>query len=139
MLAKWDRPFRDLQAVEQEFDRLVGRAFARNAWVPALDVRESEDRYEVTMDLPGLEPDAVSVTFEDGILTVSGKREFASEERGETYHRIERSYGTFARSVGLPHTTDAEKIQASFDKGVLTVSVPKVEAAKPRTIEVKAK
>lgn len=138
MLAKWDRPFRDMQAVEHEFDRLVGRAFARNAWVPALDVRETEDRYEVTMDLPGLEPGAVSVTFEDGTLTVSGKREFAAEEHGETYHRIERSFGTFARSVGLPHTADAERIEASFDKGVLTVAVPKVEAAKARTIEVKA-
>jgi HSP20 family protein len=139
MLAKWESPFRDLQAVEQEFDRLMGRAFARNAWVPALDVRETEDRYEVTMDLPGLERDAVGVSFEDGTLTVSGKREFANEESGETYHRIERSFGTFARSVSLPHTTDAEKIQASFDKGVLTVAVPKAELAKPRTIEVKAK
>jgi HSP20 family protein len=137
MLAKWD-PFRDLSAVEREFDRLMGRAFSKNAWVPPLDVRETEDRYEVTVDLPGLEPDAVNVTFEDGTLTVSGKREFASEEKGETYHRIERSFGTFARSIGLPHTADSEKIEATFDKGVLTISVPKVEAAKPRTIEVKA-
>ena len=137
MLAKWE-PFRDLSAVEREFDRLMGRAFSKNAWVPSLDVRETDDRYEVTLDLPGLEPDAVNVTFEDGTLTVSGKREFVSEDAGETYHRIERSYGTFARSVGLPHVADAERIEATFDKGVLTVSVPKVEAAKPRTIEVKA-
>lgn len=136
MLAKWD-PFRDLSAVEREFDRLVGRAFSKNAWVPALDVRETDDRYEVTFDLPGLEPDAVSVTFEDGTLTVSGKREFFAEDSGETYHRIERSYGTFARSVGLPHVADTDRIEATFDKGVLTVSVPKVEAAKPRTIEVR--
>jgi HSP20 family protein len=136
MLAKWD-PFRDLSAVEREFDRLLGRAFSKNAWVPPLDVRETDDRYEVTLDLPGLEPDAVNVTFEDGTLTVSGKREFASEQTGETYHRIERSFGTFARSIGLPHTADSERIEATFDKGVLTVSVPKVEAAKPRTIEVK--
>ena len=137
MLAKWE-PFRDLSAVEREFDRLMGRAFSKNAWVPSLDVRETDDRYEVTLDQPGLEPDAVNVTFEDGTLTVSGKREFVSEDAGETYHRIERSYGTFARSVGLPHVADAERIEATFDKGVLTVSVPKVEAAKPRTIEVKA-
>jgi len=62
MLAKWD-PFRDLKAVEDEFDRLAGRAFSRNAWVPALDVRENEERFEVTMDLPGLRPEQVSVTF----------------------------------------------------------------------------
>lgn len=138
MLAKWDL-FSDLKAVEQEFDRLAGRAFSRNAWVPALDVRETEDRFEVTLDLPGLGPDAVNVTFEDGMLTITGKREFANERKGETWHRIERSFGTFARSLRLPPTADTENIDATFDKGVLTVSVPKVEQAKPRTIEVKAK
>ena len=138
MLARWD-PFRDMKAVEEEFDRLAGRAFARNAWVPALDVRETEDRFEVTLDLPGMDPEAVGVTFEDGSLTVTGKRDFSSEEKGETWHRIERSYGTFARSIRLPQTADPERIVATFDKGVLTVSVPKVEQAKPRTIEVRTK
>jgi HSP20 family protein len=136
MLAKWD-PFRDLKSVEDEFDRLVGRAFSRNTWVPALDVRETEDRYELSLDLPGLEANDVSVNYEDGTLTVSGKREFSSEDSGETWHRIERSFGTFARSVRLPRAAYGDKIEATFDKGVLTVSVPKVEAAKPRTIEVK--
>jgi HSP20 family protein len=136
MLAKWD-PFRDLKAVEEEFDRLAGRAFSRNAWVPPLDVRETEDRYEVSLDLPGLKPEQVNVTFEDGTLSITGKREFANEEKGETWHRIERSFGTFARSIRLPQTADAERIDASFADGVLTVSVPKVEQAKPRTIEVK--
>jgi len=138
MLARWD-PFRDLTAVEEEFDRLAGRAFARNAWVPALDVRETEERFEVTLDLPGMDPDAVGVTFEDGMLTVTGKRDLANEEKGETWHRIERSYGTFARSIRLPQTADPERIEATFDKGVLAVSVPKVEQAKPRTIEVRSK
>jgi HSP20 family protein len=136
MLAKWD-PFRDLKSVEDEFDRLMGRAFSRNTWVPALDVRETEDRYELSLDLPGLEANDVSVNYEDGTLTVSGKREFSSEDSGETWHRIERSFGTFARSVRLPRAAHGDKIEATFDKGVLTVSVPKVEAAKPRTIEVK--
>jgi HSP20 family protein len=136
MLAKWD-PFRDVQAVEDEFDRLVGRAFSRNAWVPALDVRELEDRFEVTMDLPGIDPEAVTVTFEDGSLSISGKREFSAEQKDETWHRIERSFGTFARTLRLPRTVDADRIEASFDKGVLTVAVPKVEQAKPRTIEVR--
>ena len=138
MLARWD-PFRDMKAVEDEFDRLAGRAFARNAWVPALDVRETEDRFEVTLDLPGMDPEAVGVTFEDGSLTVTGKRDLANEEKGETWHRIERSYGTFARSIRLPQTADPERIEATFDKGVLSVAVPKVEQAKPRTIEVRSK
>jgi HSP20 family protein len=137
MLAKWD-PFRDLLSVEDEFERLLGRSSQRMAWAPALDVRETEDRFEVTVDLPGMEPGDVAVTFEQGVLTVSGKREFSSETKDQTYHRIERSYGSFARSIRLPHTADPERIEAAFDKGVLTVRVPKAEAAKPRTIEVKA-
>ena len=137
MLARWD-PFRDLRTVEEEFDRMVGQAFSKNAWVPALDVRESEDRFMVTMDLPGLEPDQVEVTFEDQVLTVRGTREFSKDAEDEHYHRIERSYGSFARSVRLPHTADVEKIQASFDKGVLSIEVPKREEAKPKRIEIKA-
>jgi HSP20 family protein len=138
MLARWDL-FRDLRNVEDEFDRLAGRAYSRDTWMPALDVRESEDRWEVTLDLPGLEPSDVSVTFEDGMLSITGKRGFSKEDEGDTWHRIERSFGTFARSLRLPQTADTEKIEASFDKGVLTVSVPKTEQAKPRTIEVQAK
>jgi HSP20 family protein len=137
MLAKLD-PFRDLRTFEDEFDRLVGRAFSRDAWMPALDVREASDRYEVHVDLPGLEPGDVNVTFEDGMLTISGKRQFREEGKGDTWHRIERGFGSFARSIRLPQTADTERIEASFDKGVLTVSVPKVEQAKPRTIEVRA-
>jgi HSP20 family protein len=138
MLAKWDL-FRDLRSVEDEFDRIAGRAFSRDTWVPALDVRESQDRFDVTVDLPGLEPGDVNVTFEDGMLSISGKREFSAEDRGDTWHRIERSFGTFARSMRLPQTADTEKIEATFDKGVLTVSVPKTEQAKPRTIEVRSR
>jgi HSP20 family protein len=138
MLAKWD-PFRDLRSVEDEFDRLMGRAFSRDTWVPALDVRETEDRFELSLDLPGLDANDVSVHYEDGMLTVSGKREFSSEDKGETWHRIERSFGTFARTVRMPRAADGDKIEATFEKGVLTVSVPKAEAAKPRAIEVKAK
>ena len=138
MLARWDL-FRDLRSVEDEFDRLAGRAFSRDTWVPALDVRESEDRFDVTLDLPGLEPSDVNVTFEDGMLSINGKREFSTEDKGDTWHRIERSFGTFARSIRLPQTADTEKIEASFDKGVLTVSVPKAEQARPRTIEVQAR
>lgn len=138
MLTKWD-PFRELRSVEDEFDRMIGRSMSRNAWVPPLDVRETEDRFVVTVDLPGMEPDEVEVTFEDGLLAIRGQREFTREVDEEHYHRIERSFGSFARSVRLPRTANAEKIEAEFDKGVLTVEVPKRDEAKPRTIEVVAK
>lgn len=137
MLARMD-PFRDLRTVEDEFDRLMGRALSRDTWMPALDVNESEDRFEVKVDLPGLEPNDVNVTFEDGMLTISGKRQFESEHEGETWHRVERGFGTFARSIRLPQTADTDRIEASFDKGVLTVTVPKTEQAKPKTIQVRA-
>ncbi len=138
MLTRLD-PFRDVRSVEEALDRFVGQTLSQNTWLPAIDVKESEDRFEVTMDLPGLEPDQVEVMFEDQVLTVRGTREFSKEEDTEHYHRIERSYGSFARSVRLPHTADAGKIEATFDKGVLTVEVPKREEAKPRAIEVKVK
>jgi HSP20 family protein len=138
MLTKWD-PFRELRSVDEEFDRLIGQRMARNAWVPALDVRETEANFVVTVDLPGLEPEKVEVTFEDGLLSIRGEREFTKDVEEEHYHRIERSYGSFARSIRLPRTADAEKIEASFDRGVLTVEVPKREEAKPKTIEVVAK
>ncbi len=139
MLTKWD-PFREVRSAEGELDRMLGQAIARNAWVPPLDVRETEDNFVVTIDLPGMEPGQVEVTFEDGLLAIRGQREFIEEVNdAANYHRIERSYGSFARSVRLPRTADAEKIGASFDKGVLTVEVPKRDEAKPRTIEVVAK
>jgi len=138
MLARWD-PITDLKSVQDEMDRFFGRSASRNAWAPSLDVSENEDRFEVHVDLPGVNPEEVSVTYEKGTLTVSGRRDFSSEDQGETWHRIERGYGAFARSVRLPETAESEKIEATFDKGVLTVSVPKAEAAKPRSIEVKAK
>ena len=89
MLARLD-PFRDLTSVEEAFDRLVGQTLSQNTWLPAIDVNESEDRFEVTMDLPGLEPDDVDVMFEDQVLTVRGTRQFSKEDDTEHYHRIER-------------------------------------------------
>ena len=138
MLSRYD-PFRDLEGMGLELDRLVGQAFSKNAWVPALDIRETEDRFEVTVDLPGMRSEDVEVTFEDGTLTIRGQREFTREEGEGQYHRIERSYGSFARSVRLPRVADPERIEASFDNGVLTVLVPKRDEAKARTIEVTAK
>ncbi len=137
-VTRWD-PLRELLGMDEEYERALDRSGVRHAWAPTMDVRETDDHFEVTVDLPGLEPSDVSVTFEDGVLTISGKREITSDRSDETFHRIERSYGSFARSLRLPRAADGEKIEASFDKGVLTVTVPKAEIAKPRTIEVTAK
>ncbi len=145
-IVRWD-PFRDLVSIQDELNRLFGRTFgglepsrasAGGTWMPSLDVYETEDKLVVSADLPGIEPSDVEVSVEDSTLTVSGSREFSSETKEENYHRIERRYGSFSRSITLPATVDTEKVQASFDKGVLTIEVPKVEKAKPKKVEIKA-
>jgi HSP20 family protein len=145
-LVRWD-PFRDLVSIQDELNRLFGRTFsgteplrasATGTWMPSMDVFETEDRIVATLELPGIDPDAVEVSVEDSTLTVSGSREFASEVKEEHVHRLERRYGTFARSIALPQTADTEKVEARFDKGVLTIEVPKVERAKAKKIQVKA-
>jgi HSP20 family protein len=138
MLDRSFDPFRDLAAAQEQLDRMVGRSFSRNAWVPSLDVRETEDRFVVMVDLPGLDPEDVEVQLEDGVLTIRGERRFARDDADEQFHRLERSYGSFARSVRLPRVADTERVEATFDKGVLSVLVQKREEAKPRTIDVRA-
>jgi HSP20 family protein len=145
-LVRWD-PFRDLVSIQDELNRLFGRTFtggesmrptAAGAWMPAMDVFETEQEIVAKLELPGIEPADVEVSVEDSTLTVSGKRELASETNEENYHRVERRYGSFTRAITLPQTADVEKVDASFDKGVLTITVGKTERARPKKIEIKA-
>jgi len=142
-MARWD-PFRDLMSIQNELNRLFGRTYAGEVgsvggtWVPPLDIYETDEKFVVTMELPGIEADDVDVSVEDSTLTVTGERRFYAEVDEESFHRVERRYGHFVRSLALPSTADAEHIAASFDKGVLTIEVPKLEQAKPRKITVKA-
>jgi HSP20 family protein len=91
------------------------------------------------MELPGVSADDVDISVENTVLTVRGERPFCRDLRQEDFHRVERRFGSFVRSVTLPSTANAEAIQASFDAGVLTVEVPKKEEAKPRKIQIKAR
>jgi HSP20 family protein len=145
-LVRWD-PFRDLVSIQDELNRLFGRTFAEaeqtrptgtGAWMPSMDVYETEDRIVATLELPGIEPGDVEVSVEDSTLSVSGSRELSSEVKEENVHRLERRYGSFTRAITLPTTADTDTIEASFDKGVLTIEVPKVERAKPKKIQVRA-
>ena len=144
-MTRWD-PFRDLMSIQNEMNRLFGRTYGgdvgestRGAWTPALDVFETQEKFVITMELPGVSPDDVDISVEDSTLMVRGERKFYSEQQEESFLRIERRFGEFTRSLTLPSTADAESIQASFDQGVLTVEVPKREEAKPRKISIKAK
>ena len=146
-VSRWD-PFRDLMSIQNELNRLFGRTYAgtdaatvqggSGAWVPALDIFETKDHYVVTMELAGIEPEDVDISVEDSTLTVSGERQFYTDVPEEAFHRVERRYGSFVRSLSLPPTANADEISASFDKGVLTVQVPKREEAKPKKITIKA-
>jgi HSP20 family protein len=145
-LVRWD-PFRDLVSIQDELNRLFGRTFtggesmrptASGTWMPAMDVFETENEIVAKLELPGIEPHDVEVAVEDSTLTVTGKREFSSETKEENYHRVERRYGSFVRSITLPQTADTERVEASFDKGVLTIEVGKAERVKPKKIEIKA-
>ena len=108
----------------------------QSGWTPAVDVRESEEAFVFTAELPGLGKDDVEITVEDSILTLSGERLFAGEKEEKNYRRIERSYGSFSRSFTLPSAVDAGRISATFENGLLTVTVPKAEQAKARKIAI---
>ena len=139
-------PFRQISSIQEELNRLFGRTFAEEAaeerrqidWIPPVDVAEAEDRFLICVELPGVTSDDVEISVENSVLSIEGNRRFYSDQKQESFHRIERRFGSFGRSVTLPSTADVERISASFDEGVLTVEIPKKEEAKPRRIEVKA-
>ncbi len=106
-------------------------------FLPTIDLVEAENQFEVTVDLPGLQPEEVEVELKNGDLWIAGKREEEKEDKGKTYHRIERRHGEFRRVLPLPATINAEEIEAKFDNGVLKIIVPKTEEAKVKHIEVK--
>lgn len=115
------------------------RDSATAAWVPPVDVLEQPDAIRINLEIPGVNPDQVSVSVEGNTLTISGTKEQVAEEKTERVHRYERTYGAFERTFTLPASVDASAIQATADRGVLTVRLPKVEKAKPRTIAVRTK
>jgi HSP20 family protein len=154
---RWD-PFQDLRDAQEEMAQVSqmsqmsqmlahalglhdqpqgsGRATA-TAWAPALDISERKDAYLVTVELPGVEADDLEITLEDGLLTIQGERHFAHDSSEQQFHRVERRYGAFRRSITLPAQVQAEQIQASFENGVLQIVVPKMEEAKPKRIQVR--
>ena len=133
----------DLDLLRQSMDRLFTDTVATTdsntapSWAPRADVVESDDTYHIVLDLPGITQENLDVSFEDGTLSVSGERAVNDEYTKGRFHRVERSYGRFFRSFTLGSDVDAEKIDASFTDGVLTIDVPKAEASKPRQISVR--
>ena len=145
-MMRWD-PFQDLRSAQDEMAQMspmLAHALglhtqqgSATAWAPALDISERKDAYLVAVELPGLKPEDLDITMEDGLLTIQGERQFTSESSEQQFHRVERRYGAFRRSITLPAHVLAEQIEASFEDGVLQILVPKAEEAKPKRIQVR--
>ncbi len=128
--------------IDRMFDRFRGGQSDEGSligWSPVVDILEEENQYIVRAELPGVDKNDVKITVENSQLTIRGEKKQEEEKEGRNYHRVERSYGSFYRSFSLPTTVLSSKIEAAFADGVLTVTIPKAEEAKPKAIEVKVK
>ncbi len=143
---RWE-PAAELATVQSEMDRLFdalcdppgqaprGNGMARR-WVPAMDLVETEEHYVLRADLPGLSREDVEIELQANVLTVSGERRTEHDAREEGYHRVERAFGSFARSLTLPQGADPDTIQAKFDRGVLEIRIPKPHRLKARRVTI---
>ena len=133
-------PIRDLDSLQGDMNRFFDRFFDgdrdRRRWSPAMDLVETGDHLVLRADLPGMDEKDVTIEIKDGVLTLSGVRKAEHEEKGEGFHRVERSFGSFSRSLSLPDGSDPNKVDASFADGVLEVRMPKPEEAKPTKVEI---
>ncbi len=141
-------PFQELKNLREEMNRAFNpvpglfnmeEGLLRGQWSPNVDIREDENAIYLEADLPGLKPGDFKLSIENYKLTLSGERRFEDEERGENYHRVERSYGSFTRSFTLPTTVNIDDVKADFKDGVLRISMPKREEVKAREIQVAIK
>ncbi len=148
-IVRWMDPFQDLSAIQERMNRIFEDALARSRgrdeglgtgmWTPAVDIYENSDFIVVKAELPGVQKDRISVEVKEGILSLRGERGFDKDLKEESYHRIERSYGSFQRSFSLPVSVDQDKVTARFKDGVLEVKLPKKDQAKPKQIDVDVK
>ena len=130
-------PFRELASFFENFTEPTGKdQLAAGNFVPPVDVYEDEQNLVLKLEAPGVNEGDINVSVENNTLTVRGERKFEKEEKEENFHRIERRYGSFLRTFRLPNTVDSEKVEASYDKGILKITLAKRAEAKPRQIKV---
>ena len=141
-ITRWD-PFQDVLSLREAMNQLMEESFVRPAtaqngknFVPALDFSENAEGYLVEAALPGVKPEDVEITVENNVLTIKGETRQEVDEQKRNFHRVERRFGAFQRTVGLPTTVKADAIQASLTDGVLRLEIPKAEEVKPRKISV---
>lgn len=138
-LGEWPfgRRSRRLERLLRELEEEWPGIRSEGGWAPALDVHEGDGKYAVSVELPGARKEDVTVECQDRVLTIRGEKKSEREEQNEKRRLVERRYGSFSRSFSLPADADAEKIEARFENGVLTLTIPKTEAAKPRAVAIK--
>jgi HSP20 family protein len=143
-ITRW-RPFRDLVTVQDEMnsflENFLGRPLARtewieDAWSPSVDISETKDNLVIKAEIPGMKKEDIEISIHDSILTLRGEKKQEKEEKDVNYHRIERSYGSFYRSFTLPASVKADKVKATYKEGVLNITLPKTEEAKPKEIPI---
>ncbi|MFL5806807.1 MAG: Hsp20/alpha crystallin family protein [Roseiflexaceae bacterium] len=141
-LVRWD-PLSEMTSLRDAMNQLVAESFVRPAataggFQPAVDLYETEQEYVVKLAVPGLKPDNFEITMQQNMLTIQGHTQEEEKQEGARYHMREQRFGEFTRTIQFPTQVDPDKIQASLSNGILTIRVPKAEAAKPRRITVKA-
>src|SRR5580765_6792421 len=129
-------PLANLRLFEDAFTRMLSEPQTNRPWAPAVDVYETENELVLKADLPDVDLKDIDVRVENQTLTIAGERKFEKKDSGNGYHRIERNYGNFVRSFAVPSAFDTDNVNAGYRNGVLTVTLPKKEAAKPRQIKV---
>jgi HSP20 family protein len=145
-ITRWE-PFRDLLSSQDRFNRLFNQTFGRafegsddemstRTWAPPVDIYETEGSLVVKAEIPGVDPKDVELRVEENTLYLKGDRKFEEEVKKRNYHRVERAYGTFTRSFALPGSVDPDKVTADYKDGVLTVTIPKREEAKPKNVRI---
>jgi len=139
-LVRWS-PWKELEDMQRGLSHILDDnsfgATETGRWVPAVDIRETDDAMLVQAELPGIDKKDVKLEVKDGVLTISGERNYEKDVKEENVHRIERSYGRFVRSFSLPTNVNTDKVEASMNNGILEIRLPKKETAKPKAITVK--
>ena len=143
-LSIWD-PFQEMETLLDRYNRSSrktlansdDRSFEVGDWMPVVDIDETEDAFSIKAELPGVEKDDVSINIDKGVLTIKGEKKTETEDKKR--HRVECSYGSFVRSFTLPQSVNVDDVEAEYNNGILNLTIPKSEEAKPKEVEVKIK
>lgn len=144
-LIRWD-PFREISTLQERMNRLFSEVARRSpvaeeeiiqgAWIPPVDIFETGDSIVIKAELPGISKEDITLEVKENTLSIKGEKKFEKDVKEESYHRVERSYGAFQRAFALPSTVQQDKVKAKFRDGILEVTIPKAEEAKPKQIKV---